>query len=222
MAAASALGARCLFVALATVVLAAGEITHRHIRATGALNHQHVLAASAPKNASGLPPALKAVFLESTDPEKLDYKDYRNPNVWGPPTWFFLHSMTMALPHEVPAEQQQSIQRLMQDLQKVLPCPTCGVHLEEHMKQHPLEPHLGSRDALIQWMIDIHNMVNKACGKREWTREEVMAEYNEAYKEGSKEQYLAVIGKKSGTVRAARESFLPLTVASVLLALGIA
>ena len=42
-------------------------------------------------------------------------KCYRNPTVWGPPTWFFLHSMTLALDDEVPVEQQETIKAAAQN-----------------------------------------------------------------------------------------------------------
>jgi hypothetical protein len=45
------------------------------------------------------------------------------------------------------------------------------------METHPLGPALESRDALIQWVIDMHNEVNKASGKPIWTRERVIEHY---------------------------------------------
>jgi len=129
---------------------------------------------------------------------------YRNPEVWGPPTWFFLHSMTLALPDEVPPEQQRAVKDLMEDMTKILPCPNCGVHLSEHMRQHPIDPHLGSQEKMVQWMIDIHNMVSADNKKRKWTKDEVLKQYDAAYldEEGgtSKVKYRAVLDH-SGSVR---------------------
>mmetsp|Transcript_22883 Transcript_22883/g.44526 ORF Transcript_22883/g.44526 Transcript_22883/m.44526 type:complete len:258 (-) Transcript_22883:115-888(-) len=119
---------------------------------------------------------------------------FRNPDVWGPPTWFFLHSMTLALPESVPAEQQENVKNVMYNLQKILPCPSCGKNLAHHMREHPLEPHLGTRDEMVQWMIDVHNMVNKDCGKREWSKDEVLSEYGSAFAKGNTKRFLTVIG----------------------------
>merc|ERR1719199_1597783 len=105
--------------------------------------------------------------------------------------------MTLALDDEVPAEKQASIKSLMYDLQNVLPCPSCGVHLKEHMKKHPIEPHVKSRDALVKWMVDIHNMVNKDVGKKELSQKEALASFDKAFDKQRSEKYLAVIGRSA-------------------------
>mmetsp|Transcript_2209 Transcript_2209/g.6269 ORF Transcript_2209/g.6269 Transcript_2209/m.6269 type:complete len:225 (-) Transcript_2209:29-703(-) len=129
-------------------------------------------------------------------------KAFRDPAVWGPPTWFFLHCMTLALPDQVPEEQQERIRGLMYDLQKVLPCPACGAHLADHMRLHPIEPHLATRDGLVQWMVDIHNLVNVDIGKREWTRTEAEQHYAKAFSVQGPRGYLAVLGgDRSGAAR---------------------
>lgn len=124
-----------------------------------------------------------------------DGKNFRNPTVWGPPTWFFLHSMTLALPDKVPVEQQEALKQVMYNLQKVLPCPGCGENLGKHMQKEPIEPHLSTREGMIRWMIDIHNMVNKDTGAPELSQEEALRQFTAAYKKDSDKKYLEVIGR---------------------------
>merc|ERR1719382_1177730 len=50
---------------------------------------------------------------------------YSNPTIWGPPTWFFLHSVTLALPNTVSAEQQTAMRDLLRSITKLLPCASC-------------------------------------------------------------------------------------------------
>lgn len=83
----------------------------------------------------------------------------------------------------------------MHDLQNVLPCPSCGTNLEGHMTKHPIESHLKSRDSMVTWMVDIHNMVNAKNGKKELSLDEVMHQFNEAYSKGNSQKYLEVIGR---------------------------
>eukprot|EP00403_Amphidinium_massartii_P043485 CAMPEP_0178447686 /NCGR_PEP_ID=MMETSP0689_2-20121128/41545_1 /TAXON_ID=160604 /ORGANISM="Amphidinium massartii, Strain CS-259" /LENGTH=83 /DNA_ID=CAMNT_0020072745 /DNA_START=362 /DNA_END=609 /DNA_ORIENTATION=+ len=83
--------------------------------------------------------------------------------------------MTLAVPEHVPLEQQQRIKQLMLDMQDVLPCAACGRHLKEHMEQMPIDDHLQERSSLIHWMVELHNAVNRNCGKREWSDDEVLA-----------------------------------------------
>lgn len=138
-------------------------------------------------------PLLPAVLLGTSADMAEPGMAFRNPEVWGPPTWFFLHSLTMSLPEVVPEAKQKQIRALMYDLQVTLPCPSCGEHLAEHMKEHPICPHLARRDTMVQWMIDIHNMVNKECGKPEMLKEEVMAQYEAAFAQGSQRKSLEVL-----------------------------
>lgn len=135
-----------------------------------------------------------------------DGKNFRNPAVWGPPTWFFLHSMTLALPDNVPVEQQEAVKQVMYGLQKVLPCPGCGDNLGKHMKKEPIEPHLGTREGLVRWMVDIHNMVNRDNGSPELSQEEALRKYTAAYKKDSDKKYLEVIGR-NGAAPGGGQSF---------------
>ncbi|CAJ1393315.1 unnamed protein product [Effrenium voratum] len=120
---------------------------------------------------------------------------FRNSEVWGPPTWFFLHSVTLALPEKVPQEQQAQIKNLVLSLQEVLPCPLCAEHWRKNMDEDPIEPHLGSREALVDWLIGMHNKVNKRKDKPVMTRDQVLGEFQLAYdKFGRFGGYQAVLG----------------------------
>mmetsp|Transcript_3158 Transcript_3158/g.9441 ORF Transcript_3158/g.9441 Transcript_3158/m.9441 type:complete len:215 (-) Transcript_3158:194-838(-) len=146
-------------------------------------------AALAPSAAAEAAPCAPGMLLSNGRPS------FRDPGVWGPPTWFFLHSVTLALPERVPPEQQREFSSLMLAMQKLLPCPGCSKHLVGHMREHPLEPHLGTRDGLVQWMIDIHNMVNRDIGKPELTKEEVLRLYLDAYDGRSPAGHEAVLDR---------------------------
>jgi len=145
---------------------------------------------------------------------------YSNPTVWGPPTWFFLHSMTLALPDDVPVQKQESVKSLMYALQNVLPCPTCGINLKKHMAELPIEPHLKSRDALVKWMVDIHNMVNRDVGHKEYTVDEAKSEFDKAFAKDSSQKYLAVLAR-STSAQGARPDILLLALSGFIVALCI-
>lgn len=119
---------------------------------------------------------------------------YRNAKVWGPPTWFFLHSLSLSQEQNISQTMQDSIKTLMYTLQTALPCPACGKHLKEHMLEDPIEPHLGSRDALVTWMVNLHNKVNRDRGVREWGVDEVVVAYQRAFDKGNAEKYMSVLG----------------------------
>ena len=45
------------------------------------------------------------------------------------------------------------------------------------MDDYPIEEALGSREAMIQWLINIHNEVNKELDKPIYTYDQVIEEY---------------------------------------------
>ncbi|CAK9047505.1 Probable FAD-linked sulfhydryl oxidase R368 [Durusdinium trenchii] len=122
---------------------------------------------------------------------------FRDTKVWGPPTWFFLHSLTLALPEEVPREQQAQIKNLLVSLREVLPCAQCSDHWREQMEEDPVEPHLAHRGSMVKWMIRMHNKVNQRNGLKLQTEAEVLEEYQLAYdKFGRWGGFQAVLGPK--------------------------
>ena len=79
-----------------------------------------------------------------------------DPKVWGPKTWFYLHS----LPENVtPAAQ---IGPCINNL--VLPCATCQKSLNAYrQKNSPLA--IRSRDDAHRYINSLHNSVNERLGK---------------------------------------------------------
>ena len=57
----------------------------------------------------------------------------------------------------------------------------CREHYRTLLKQFPIEPFLDSRDALISWVVLIHNQVNIRLGKPTMSKEVVMQKYKQAY-----------------------------------------
>eukprot|EP00933_Yihiella_yeosuensis_P054982 TRINITY_DN53600_c0_g1_i1.p1 TRINITY_DN53600_c0_g1~~TRINITY_DN53600_c0_g1_i1.p1 ORF type:complete len:213 (-),score=50.65 TRINITY_DN53600_c0_g1_i1:108-746(-) len=129
---------------------------------------------------------------------------FHPPKNWGPPTWFFLHSMTLALPDKVDKDKQKSIKNLLEALPLTLPCPTCGRNFAKWMKENPVtDDILSSREKMVDWMIAAHNDVNKRNKKKIYTKAEVLAEYTKAFnKYGQYDRYQAVLANtKSFAVR---------------------
>lgn len=51
----------------------------------------------------------------------------------------------------------------------ILPCKKCTKNYERHIAKLPLINALASRQALFEWTIKLHNIVNREHGKSEWT-----------------------------------------------------
>ena len=101
------------------------------------------------------------------------------PNVWGPPGWIFLHTVTFQYPENPTDLDKQKYYTFFNSLKNVLPCPNCREHYRENFENIPIR--LESREDLIEWLIDIHNEVNKKNNKRIYTYKEVYDKYNKMY-----------------------------------------
>jgi hypothetical protein len=77
---------------------------------------------------------------------------------WGPSGWRMLHMITFAYK---PEKQKNVMRQFFEVLPFVLPCKYCRSNLIEHYEALPLEPALQSRETLIKWLYDIHNLVSE-------------------------------------------------------------
>lgn len=100
------------------------------------------------------------------------------PEIWGAHLWFMLHLISFEYP-ENPTEYDKRVYHdFYTALKDVIPCEICKKHYRTHIHKHPLTPHLDRRSDLIQWVIDVHNVVNASLGKMVLTTQEVMAIYS--------------------------------------------
>ena len=92
--------------------------------------------------------------------------------VWGPPTWFFLHSMAMSYPKKIDDNNPQhrtkknSMYAFLSNLGNVLPCPLCGSSYNTYIKEPTMSiwEHLDSRKSLILFIYNLHEKVNDKLG----------------------------------------------------------
>ena len=104
-----------------------------------------------------------------------------NPEIWGPPAWTFLHSVTLAYPDNPSEMDKENYKTFFKSLQPVLPCHKCSMNYLNHINEDPVENHLDTKQSLVKWFIDIHNKVNNSNGKRDYTYDEVMNHYKFLY-----------------------------------------
>jgi len=92
--------------------------------------------------------------------------------VWGPPAWFFLHSMAMSYPKKINENNPEHRRRknamfaFLTNLGDVLPCPLCGTSYNSYIRDPSLSvmEHLNTRSSLIEFIYKIHNKVNIKLG----------------------------------------------------------
>ena len=101
-----------------------------------------------------------------------------NNNVWGPPAWTFLHTITYNYPENPSDNDKKNYHNFFDSLQHVLPCEKCKGHYKQNIQKYDLNNSLDNREDLVKWLIDLHNEVNKDMGKRVWSYSEVYNKYD--------------------------------------------
>ena len=104
-----------------------------------------------------------------------------NQNIWGSTLWFSLHTITMNYPNNPTFIEQKDYKNFFISLENVIPCKVCRKNYQRHLKEHPIDSHLGNRKELVYWLIDIHNMVNAEIGKKIISYDKVIDKYEKIY-----------------------------------------
>ena len=108
-----------------------------------------------------------------------------NNNIWGPPAWTFLHTVTYNYPENPTEDDKRNFYNFFMNLQHVLPCEKCRSHYKQNIQKYDLNNSLGSRQELVKWLIDLHNDINKDNGKPVWSYSDVYNKYQDMYKSDS-------------------------------------
>lgn len=95
-----------------------------------------------------------------------------SPDVWGPVFWATMHIATLGYPVNPTPKDQEAAIKFYESLVIMLPCPICREHYGTHLTEMPVKDVVNNRDALINWVFNIHNKVNVQLGKKEITWED--------------------------------------------------
>jgi hypothetical protein len=88
-------------------------------------------------------------------------------SVWGPPAWFFLHTISFNYPVAPTKENKKQYKEFILSLQNVLPCRYCRENLTHNLKIMPLtDDKLADRCSFSRYIYDLHELVNKRLGKK--------------------------------------------------------
>lgn len=102
-------------------------------------------------------------------------------SIWGPPMWFFLHTISIYYPDNPSLKIKNNYYNFFNNLQNMLPCNLCQKNYIKHLQQIPITPYLDSKKSLFQWVINLHNKVNIENNKPTWTEKEVLNLYKDIY-----------------------------------------
>lgn len=102
-----------------------------------------------------------------------------NQKIWGPHTWFFLHSVTFNYPFKPTNEDKEHIKRFFKEVEDILPCSICRKHYKSHLKNNPIR--CDNRKILVYWLIDLHNIVNIQEKQKTLSYNDVIKLYSKTY-----------------------------------------
>lgn len=101
-----------------------------------------------------------------------------SPSIWGSAGWKFLHYITFTYPNHPTDEDKESYLNFFNYVGQVLPCKNCRINYKNHQIKYPLnDVVLSTKQNLVNWLINIHNEVNKINGKKIMNYDEVINIY---------------------------------------------
>lgn len=82
------------------------------------------------------------------------------PNIWGPIYWSFIHNVITLYPDNPTSQDKDNFIILINAFRNLLPCKECRDHFLTNLNKCPLSDEiLSSKNNLIAWGIEIHNIV---------------------------------------------------------------
>lgn len=99
------------------------------------------------------------------------------PAEWGRSAWKFLHACSFAYPENPTRKQKESALAVFNNLGDILPCPICRRHYKENIAINP--PRVTNKETLSQWLVELHNSVNKSRREREVDYDAVQRHYEQ-------------------------------------------
>lgn len=98
-----------------------------------------------------------------------------NLRLWGPHFWYVLHTFAYASPVEEWEinEKKNDYIEFFEWVANILPCDSCKQKYVEKLRAYPLRTYYTSKNALIDWVILLHNKVNQENNKKSYSRDEV-------------------------------------------------
>jgi FAD-linked sulfhydryl oxidase len=85
-----------------------------------------------------------------------------------------LHCIVMTYPARPSAKKQQEMVDFLKSFGRVLPCKICRKNFDQYLQKNPIRAE--TRIKLRDWVIDLHNAINKRLGKRVLSHTEAVNE----------------------------------------------
>ena len=117
-----------------------------------------------------------------------------DPVVWGPHLWFYMHTLSFNYPENPTNKNKVDHKEFFKNLKETLPCENCRNHYNKFWDTYKIENYLVSKQKLIEWVLILHNDVNKRNNKPQWSIDRLKKYYKKQYSD-EPENYLIAYAK---------------------------
>lgn len=104
-----------------------------------------------------------------------------NPKVWGPPYWFFLHTLCFTYPNNPNDAMKKKYYDTLMNFDLFIPHSDIAGVYRYLLNKYPLKPYLDNKEDLVKWGWLVHNSVNDLLEKNILTIEEFYEDYFQQY-----------------------------------------
>lgn len=125
---------------------------------------------------------------------------------WGPPTWFFLHSMAQKVKPEYFSTIRNGLLEQINAICRNLPCPDCSTHAAHYLDNSNFN-RIQTKQQLIDFLFDFHNVVNARKGLPAFSREELIDKYSKAVTVNIVNYFMLHFLDKSNSIRMISNDF---------------
>lgn len=101
----------------------------------------------------------------------------KDPKRWGPHLWQYMHYAAANYPEKPTHKDVDEMVAWLNALPVTIPCPSCEKHYRAHIEKNRTKLYdiCSSKQSLFNFLVDIHNKVNKLNNKP-------IMSYDEAWK----------------------------------------
>ena len=105
-----------------------------------------------------------------------------NPEIWGPPFWFFLHTISFHYPLHPNDVIKKKYYDFIMNLPIFIPVENMSNNFTNLLNLYPVSPYLDDRNSLISWTHFIHNKINEQLEKPTMSLEDFYIIYYNKFK----------------------------------------
>ena len=105
-----------------------------------------------------------------------------NPEIWGPPFWFFLHTISFHYPLHPNDVIKKKYYDFIMNLPNFIPVENISKDFIQLLDLYPVSCYLDNRNSFISWCHFIHNKINEKLEKPTMSLEDFYIHYYNQYK----------------------------------------